>query len=150
MPRLLLFAPCDNVLMTGDAQSASLIIVLTQINFQGPFPDNMPPNPLAPMRWSTFSQWEMSIDEVGIRYTQKVRLMAPDGTEIHSNVVEFTGEQNKPIHRIVTTNFGFPVIPEGAYRLVLSLERSGHGDWSDIGDYPLQIVHVAPVAAPTE
>lgn len=151
MPRLLLFAPCDNVLVAGDAsQSASLIIVLTQIIFQGPIPTNLPPNPVAPMRWSTFSQWEMANDEAGVRFTQRIKLVAPDGSEAYSNVLDFVGEQNKPIHRLVTTNFGFPVLPEGTYRLLMSLTRSGEENWSDLADYPLQIVFAAPVAAPIE
>ena len=79
MPKLLLFAPCDNVLLSGEMQSASLIIVLSEIVFQGNLPDPLPENAASPMRWSTFTQWKVDQSEVGTQYTQKVTLVGPHG-----------------------------------------------------------------------
>ncbi len=148
MPRLLLFAPCDNVLLSGETQSASLIIVLSQIVFQAALPDPLPPNAAAPMRWCTFSQWEMGESEVGIEHAQKVSLIGPDGSEKIANTVTFIGEQDKPVHRVVVTNFGFPIVAAGIYRLKLSYQRTGEESWVDAADYPLQISY-APAVVPT-
>lgn len=148
MPKLLMFAPCDNVLISGENQSASLIIVLTQIVYQGTIPDPFPPNAMSPMRWSTFSQWEFETEDSGINFQQKITLVDDAGQEAYSNQVNFTGIPSKSIHRVVTTNFGFPLLAPGVYRLKLSYQRAAQGDWQEVADYPLEILWSGAVPAP--
>jgi len=71
-----------------------------------------------------------------------------DGSEKIANTVTFTGEQDKPVHRVVVTNFGISHRRCWIYRFKLSYQRTGEENWVDAADYPLQVSY-APAAVPT-
>ena len=142
MPRLLAFLPCDNVLISGGvAQSASLIVIYSQVVFPPGLPPDLPPKAVAPLRWYIFTQWEIDESEVGIEYQQRVHMDGFDGTRLLESHLSFTGETGKPIHRTMIGNAGFPIVPSGRYRLKLSIKAADDNEWTEAGDYPLNVMH---------
>ncbi len=146
MPKLLVFLPCENVLLSGaDGQTASLIVIFNQIIFQGPLPADLPRNAAAPRRWFTFTQWEMFPADVGIEYRQRVVFEDGHGNMPIEAITNFSGEEGKSLHRIVMSNVAFPMLEPGIYRLHLSLQAPGEEIWTEVADYPITIT-VTPAA----
>jgi hypothetical protein len=149
MPRLLLFAPCDNVLVSRHTESVSLIVLFTEIKFvPPPAGTSLPEGTAAPMRWFIFSQWEILPDDIGVTFEQSVKMLNETGKQLFELEQEFRGEDGKPIHRVVIGVPGFPVTGgEGRFSLVISLRKKGENAWEEKGSYPLKVVHSAePIA----
>ena len=141
MPRLLIFAPCENVLIS-QGSSASLIVILHRIDLSGDIPEPIPENTATQMKWHIFAQWETEPEETGVKFEQKIEMSSKDGTMVPSiaGIAEFVPEAGKPVHRMIVNLTFFPIIPAGFYRLRLSLRRSDQqGEWIPHGDYPLEI-----------
>lgn len=142
MPRLLILAPCDNVLINRQAESASLIVLFTEIKVVAP-PADTPEGSAAPLRWFIFSQWEMLSEDVGETFEQDTRLVNEQGKELLAVQQEFTGEPGKFHHRMVAMLPGFPVTGgAGRYRITLNLRKKGSETWEEKGSYPLSVTHV--------
>lgn len=142
MPRLVMFAPCDNVLVSGDHQSVSLVIVLSHLIYPG-IPPGVSINPGDPvaMRWFLFSQYEQSPEDGGIAYEQRTVLRSADGSEYAEGTVAFTPESGKLFHRIILTHNAMPFLMPGIHRFMVSIRRAGEQDWTEVSDYPIQVVH---------
>jgi hypothetical protein len=149
MPKLLMFAPCETVLIGQDG-NASLIVLLQQFMFQDR-PDPIPPNTITQMKWHIFSEWEASPDEVGVSFEQKIELLnAAQEVQGHFQLMAtFIPEAGKPLHRMIANLTFLPVISEGQYRLYLSIRRVGEENWVVVADYPLRISYAKPVAPVT-
>ena len=140
MPRSLIFAPCDNVLL-GQDNSVSLIQVLTQIVVSGTVPDPLPENAGSPMRWFIFSQWEVFPEEVGVTFQQRLQI-ADDARVFYEAFSDFIPEAGKNVHRLIGALSFFPLIPGGKYRLRLAVRRAGdENPWQDAAEYPLEIIY---------
>lgn len=138
MPNLLIFAPCDNVLISKDTESVSLVVIMTQVAFPGPLPENLPENPHAPMRWFVFSQWSLAEDEVGRIFEQRIQLTR--GQQIFFSAEQaFEGQAERTHHRMVGAFNSFPLIPPGECQLVLSLREAGNEEWQTVSTYPLLV-----------
>ena len=141
MPRLLLFAPCDNVLVSAPHNSVSLIIVISEVTFPSESPKTVAEKPTAAaMRWFVFSQWEFAADEAGFEFEQKIEMVGErKSAPLMENISAFKAEEGKPIHRMIAQLFAFPMVAGGPYRLILSLRAKGGESWMQVGDYPIQI-----------
>lgn len=139
MPRLLVFLPCELVLLDQD-NSVSVIHMMNEVTLSGDFPDPLPARAAVQVRWSTFAQWEASAEEVGQHFEQRVQ-MVRDGVVAFENMSDFTIEAGKPIHRMISNFTFFPIVPGGAYRLGISIRRVGTEEWQECGDYPLTVVY---------
>jgi hypothetical protein len=149
MPRLLLFAPCDNVLLSGPSDSVSLIVVINQITFPSELPKPLPEKPHITLRWFVFSQWEFETSEAGFEFEQKIELIGEDkNVPLLENVAAFKAQEGKPVHRMISQLFAFPIAAAGWYRLHMAIRAKGGENWRQVGDYPIQLVHAAPAQVP--
>lgn len=143
MPNLLIFAPCDNVLISKDTESISLVVIMTQVIFPEPLPDTPPENSVAPMRWFVFSQWSMEQEDAGRVFKQRVQLKR--GQQVFFSAEQsFQGLPEKAHHRMVGSFHVFPLIPPGECQLVLDLQAPGDEDWKTVSTYPLQVTTLQP------
>jgi hypothetical protein len=141
MPRMLLFCPCENVLV-GQGENASLIVILHQVQMILPaeVPDPIPPNAAAPFKWQIFAQYECDPTDAGVKFEQQIKMVKGNTTTLESTA-DFVPEANKPIHRMIASLTFFPLVPAGLYRLVLSLRRAGEQEWGKVGDYPFEVTY---------
>ncbi len=137
MPKLLILAPCDNVLINKEFESASLVVILTQIAYPER-PDPIPENALAPMRWFIFCQWIMLPEDVGVTFEQRIQMEI--GTPLSlDNIMEFTGEAGKVHLRMIASLLGFPILQDGIYDLIVSYRKKGEENWIAASSYPLKV-----------
>jgi hypothetical protein len=139
MPRLLLFAPCQRVLI-GQDNLISLIEIMNEITLSGEIPDPLPERAATQMKWSIFAQWEASNEDIGQRFEQRIQMVRDDVVAFES-MADFTIEAGKPVHRMVANLTFFPLVPGGAYRMLLSIRRSGTEEWEQAGDYPFNVIY---------
>ena len=138
MPKLLLFVPCEKVLV-DQQNTVSLISMLQEVNFQvseaGPSP---PANAKAAMKWDVLTVWARTDDDFGKRYEQRFALFDPDGepTEITTTAPI---ETEKATHRNIATIFGFPIGSAGRYTLKLWLSENGQERPEPIAEYVVTV-----------
>src|SRR5882724_3495333 len=89
MPTLLLFAPCEKVIIAHDNKTVSLITVLQDIVMAFPASLQMPETIAVSLRWCWFAMWQKQAEDEGKRYEQEINLCAPDGTVVLTKVSQF-------------------------------------------------------------
>lgn len=138
MPKLLLFAPCERVLVDQSTNTTSLIGILQEIHFKWPPGAPLQSNALLPLVWSIISLWqEEEQADAGVEFEQRLTLENIAGQTLFSNDVKWTF--SRPSHRIVATVPGLPV---SARKLTLKLYYRviGARDWHEAGAFPMDIV----------
>jgi hypothetical protein len=139
MPKLLIFAACEKVILDKEHNAASLISVLQTIRVAAPGKLSGRLVPL-PLNWRVFTCWEREPSEEGKSYNQHVQLTAPDGTiRVESfNLLEFKQRFQRATIKVA----GFPIDQPGDYVLRLFLSEAGKSDEErQIATYPLTVVH---------
>ena len=138
MPKLLLFVPCEKVLI--DQQSTvSLISLFQELKFQvvesGPLP---PANATAALKWDVLTMWARTDSDFGKRYEQRITLFNPEGepTEVSTTALI---ETEKATHRVVATIFGFPIGSTGRYTLKLWLSEDGQETPEPIAEHVITV-----------
>lgn len=119
MPKLLLFAPCEQALIDQNS-NLSLISLLQEIRLA--LPETIPEKAQGAIKWLIVTLWErLERDDPNTSYKQRWELVAPDGhaTGLSGEVVF---QIKAHTHRTLHTNFGFPISQMGRYTLKLSLE----------------------------
>ena len=140
MPRLLVFAPCDNVIISKDTETISLISILSSIRFTPPpAGPPVPENAVGPMRWFIFAHWVAEEDDIGKTFEQEVKLVRKDGQPVVKALQEFTCEKGKPHQRVAAGFLTFPILSEGMYDLTIDMREKGSEEWKEINRYPLDI-----------
>lgn len=138
MPKLLLFAPCEKVIV-DQQNNVSLISILQDLKIQVPETGPVPPaNASAAIKWDVLTVWARSDDDAGKRYEQRIALFNPEGapTEISTTTPV---ETKNASHRIVATIFGFPIGSSGRYRLKLWLSEDGRESREPIAEYAITV-----------
>jgi hypothetical protein len=150
MPRLVVFVACENVLISQNTNTASLIVLLNELTTHATLPDPLPPNAATPMKWYIFSEWEINDEDIGVRFDQKISMSGPNGEPVAGieNVSQFVPEQGKTIQRIVALLSHFPLLPAGRYHLNLSLLKAGEHEWKMKGEYPIAVSYRAANGPP--
>ncbi len=139
MPNILMFAPCDKVILSQEDNSPSLISILETVTINIPVAvTELPPETHVPMRWSIFSLWRRTAEDEGKLYQQRTQLVLPNGEVATESLIDFrlmAGTQ-----RNIVSIFGFPIAPPGQCSLKLSLREASQGDqWREIADYPINV-----------
>lgn len=138
MPKLLLFAPCEKVLVDEKSHTTSLIVILQEIHYKVPPGTQLQPNALLSMNWSVVSLWqEEEPADAGVEFEQRVVLENSAGTALIANEVKWKFE--KPSHRIVGN---VPGIPVGTRRLMLKLSFRVvmSRDWHEVAAFPIELM----------
>jgi hypothetical protein len=147
MPRVLLFAPCERVIIEHGANTISLIALLQNLNL--PLPESIPTpaKALASIRWYALAIWRRDDDDATTNYQQRVALRMPDGSEPIEALTDFV--MSKEQHRNIVQFQGLPVGQQGECTLTLSYRQTGDEHWTEVGAYPLQIRHITPSSTAT-
>lgn len=143
-PRLLVFAPCERVIIGGENDgTASLISILQGFKVAGgdvSITEDLAETPAFPAPWYFFSLWE--IDSGGEVYEQKFELHSPKGKVLVSvSSGEWKFDQGKRFHRVVTRINGFPLAGVGDYKAVLLLKVPG-SDFVERAVFPIPVTEV--------
>ncbi len=140
MPRLLLFTPCENVLISENS-NVSLINVMNEVTLTPSerLPDPLPEGAATPMRWFLLSQWEILPEDIGRTFEQRITLSNDQRTPLEG-ITQFTPEQNKILHRLIARLDHFPLIPSGNYRLKLFLRLAGEQTWQEVSSHPFNVI----------
>jgi hypothetical protein len=151
MPKLLVFAPCEKVVISQDENNPTLIAILTAISIHGDAEQldkalNAAPiegTPLTPIRWSVFTMWQKEAGDESGEFTQTIDLESPVTHKvIITNRSTFTFKPEAKTHRITLHFPGFPVSERGEYLIRLSLNGNR------IAEYPIEL-KVQHVTQPT-
>lgn len=151
MPKLLLFAPCERVVIDQTDHSVSLISLLTGITASVPFPPDlpMPENTALPMRWYVLAVWKGNSEDVQKTFDQRVVLRSPLGSELLSLDLAFN-LANAPIVRSVAHLSSFPLPQFGEYVLTLSLKTTEEESFKTVAEYGFDIVRGPDIDPPKQ
>ena len=138
MPKLLLFAPCEKVIIAQEGNTVSLITILQELTVSIPPDVQIPADAKVPMQWYGFSLWQKQPGDEGKRYEQQIELTGPDGGIVVSASSQF--EMTAPAHRILSIFPGFPVGQFGEYMLRLYLrEEKESEEKKEVASFPLTV-----------
>lgn len=147
MPKLLLFAPCERVIIEQGANTVSLISVIQELTVA--VPSDVPANAAAPQRWYVIAMWQRDEKETAQRFEQRLVVENPKGEHLLELLTPF--ELSKETHRNIGAIDGFPISIAGRYTLRLSVRQAGRSDtkWEEIADYPVKLIHTTVASART-
>jgi hypothetical protein len=138
MPRVLLFVPCERVIFGIGDQSASLIVIINNLQFHT---ETIPINAIALSRFSVFSHWYRSPGDEGKAFEQKVALSYMNEDPVLENITPF--QMLMQLHRLVVNFAKFPALKIGEYNLTLSIREQGESQWPQpVANYPINVTHV--------
>ncbi|HUN56479.1 MAG TPA: hypothetical protein VMU41_00050 [Candidatus Binataceae bacterium] len=136
MPKLLLFVPCDKVIVDETTHSISIVDVLQELHYKLPPGVSVQPKSLLPVKWAALSLWqEEEPADSGLEFEQRLSVENQSGDVLLLNETKWKFE--KPNHRIVANAMGLPV----ARRLVLKLSYRviGMPNWLPAGSFPIEL-----------
>jgi hypothetical protein len=145
MPKLTILAACEKVIVDRVASLPSLISIFQRMNVQiqdAPLPENA----VSPTRWSVFALWQLTPEERGIEYVQRIEIISPAGDTFAEakttlKISEVDDLQSKSHIDII----GIPINTEGFIKVRVWLE----GIADTTGEYQFMVSHL-PKAKPEE
>ena len=83
MPRLLLFAPCERVIINTEDNNVTLMTVLSEIGVSWPSSamDKLRDTPRLLTRWQVIASWLREPGDEGREFEQICELVMPDGSK---------------------------------------------------------------------
>jgi hypothetical protein len=139
MPRLVIFAACEKVVLSQEDNSTSLISILQGFTLPiAPEPDQVV---RIPVTWYVFTLWE-SENEDPLRYRQQFELLGPPPNHkqlIRAEAPVLTTEQGKRFHRTASRIMGFLVSGIGDHSVRLSV-KDGDGEFVEHSTFPIPII----------
>jgi hypothetical protein len=154
MPRLLIFAACEKVIVGQEDNSGSLISIMQGFDLPVGPPEPVDASNLlmAPVQWYAFALWEALPGDLPGRFRQKVELVAPDGALLLSAEMPLIneGDGDKRFHRAALKQHGFVIRTLGDYVLRLFI-RDGEEPWVELPDraFPIPVRVAQPQATTT-
>lgn len=144
MPRLLLFIPCEKVILSSEDNTASLITILEtlQIHVTSDGESSSKQPVIIPLRWCAVTMWAWNQEDEGKQFEQDVRLFNATGELILNGITPFSKVQENPKHRIINNLTGFPLREPGEYSLALFLREVGNSKWIKKADYQIIVSYV--------
>jgi hypothetical protein len=142
LPKLLLFAPCERVIVDKQDNSTSLISLIEGLSVVMPNTEKIPPDAGSPMQWHIVTLWLREPGDETKRYEQTCELVMPDGKISVPARTSFRLERRA--HRITVRIRGFPISrTPGDCVLRLSLREDVEGsEWREIATYPINVKHL--------
>jgi hypothetical protein len=147
MPKLLLLAPAERVIIDQFENTASLIGVFGGLMVPIPGSDTIPNDAALPFRWSVFTMWETAEGERGTTFQQRTRLISPSGHLLIDGVLDF--KVAAELHRNRYAIEGFPIAEMGRHELQVSLRMQGADEWTTVGTFPINVGRIDPVLPTT-
>ncbi len=142
MPKILIFAPCEKVIISEDDNTTSLISLIEGFTIGIPEDVELPEDTSIPIRWHIMSIWEKVEGEGEKRFEQRIELVLPSGKKAmdESTTIDFKPEPTR--FRQVTMIVGFPVSSAGPAMLKLSFREVGQADWQAAAEYAIPITRL--------
>lgn len=142
MPKLLVFAPCEKVIIDTE-NNASVITILQEVSLDVQIADKLP-DAAVPITWYVFALWmRQSEEEVGRRFEESCDLIIPGGKTIAIARNTFTMPERS--HRSVVKVLGFPIFrTPGEAELKLSIREAEGGESREVASFPLLLNHQPP------
>lgn len=137
MPNLLVFAPCERVIIEQGTNTVSLIGLLQGMSVE--VPADLPKDALAPQQWFAFALWQREETDHGRRFQQRVTLESPGGRHVIDVLTDF--EMSKDFHRNIGAIPGFPISESGVYTLRLAFREMSTETWTTAGAFPIPLIH---------
>jgi hypothetical protein len=143
LPRLILFVPCERVILNQEDNNVSLITVLNEISIALPS-DKIPSGSHAAYRWTILAVWLREPGDEQKRFEQSCELVMPDGQRAFRSRDVFSFEQR--IHRQTLVVPAFPMSKTpGDCLLKLSVREDVEGkEWQGVAEYPILLKHSTP------
>ncbi len=140
MPKLLLFVPCEKLIVDENG-NPTLVSLLQNIGLQIKGDSSVPEDAIAPREWDIVTLWEPAEGEENAKVVQRLDIEYPNGKLFStSSRIEFVLE--KRTHRNKIHINGFPVGIAGRYTLKLWLESLTPGvDGHPLVTYPISVTH---------
>ena len=137
MPKLLLFAPCEKVIIDHDNNTVSLISVFQQVQFQVPDNSGLPEKAALPMQWYMLSMWKKEEGDTDQEFEQRFLLRGENNETILESVAAWHFAPEIEVHRHTIRTLGLP-LGHPNLELVLFFRRVGE-EWREIATYPFTI-----------
>jgi hypothetical protein len=137
MPKLLLFAPCEKVIIADDG-TTSMITILERINISIPASTELVEDAAIAMRWDVFALWQKEPQDEGKTYQARFTLTTPKGKEQAEGSITLEFAPDKEKFRAVFKSTGFP-IADGVCVLRLLLREAYIEEWLEMAQYPLLV-----------
>lgn len=122
MPKLVVLAACERVIIDRTAALPSLINIFQRMNIRlqdAPLPDNA----ISPTRWSIFTLWQHTPEELGVEYTQKLEVINPQGGKFGEGTVKFRITEADDLQSKNSIElFGLPITSEGFVKVRVWIE----------------------------
>lgn len=140
MPRLLIFAPCERVILGQGDNSASLIVIIQDMQFVAPQQvDALPKDAGAAVRLALYSQWHRTAGDEGKTFQQRIVFArANDEATIFDATTDFQMTENS--HRIIANIPVLPFLEPGQYEFRVSIKEKRDEAWTKpFLNYPVNI-----------
>ncbi len=142
MPKLLLFAPCEKVIVDQN-NVLSIVSVLQEVTVTLPTSASPPSDANAPMQWAILAFFQKEPGDDGKTFEQRSALVAHNGSVLlETPVAAF--EFKLPHHRVVHQIAGMPIGNAGKHAVKTWLREKGAAQWKEIGEFPLEIKWAQP------
>jgi hypothetical protein len=149
MPKLLVFVPCERVILSQGNNAVSLIILVEKIEMRIISTGVQPPvdkNAGFVANLSIFAEWLKLPADEGKIFEQRITLVRVNDPPVFQAITELSLSHR--LHRIVGQVETLPYLVPGEYEFQLWLREKGQ-KWADepIASYPIEVAHSADVLA---
>jgi len=148
MPKLLIFVPCERVIVSGSEggdNTASLIAILEGVEVL----KKVPLDAAVPKPWVIFSLWTRSNGDEDKNYEQICDMVAPSGKVAITSTLQFRFALRN--HRINVHVNGLPIGEDGTYLLILYLQEVGKPETkTEYATFPISVSHELKAEEPEE
>lgn len=141
MLKLLVFAPCQKVIVGEDDHLTSMIALMESVTVQ--VRGELPADAIVPLPWSVLTLWRREEDLPTPKiYEQRLEVFRPDGERAAHALSTFNVSNVHNNFRNVIVMNAFPAGKSGWCSLKLFLREAGdQNQWTECSDYPLEIIH---------
>jgi len=142
MARLILFSPCERVILAGD-QTVSLITLIETLKLEADLSqitetDNTT-DVAVPFIWQAVSLWTKEPnDPADLSFEQKLQLEMPDGSIFVEIPLAVKFIDNKQNSRGIFKVFGFPIVKESCVAK-LRLLANPQQEWKEVAVFPISL-----------
>ena len=140
MLKLLIYAPCEKVIISDD-QTASIISVMETVNVN--VAAEIPPDALAPLRWNIISLWRKD-EEISdpIEIEERTDVLRPDGSVATGGTTKFTVTTEHLMYRTLLQLAIFPIGQQGIIKMKCRIRQvNPETEWTDFAEFPVLVTH---------
>jgi len=139
MPKILVFAPCEKVIVSEQDNTSSLMSLIEGFTLDVPEGVELPEGTAIPIKWHIFSLWEKVEGDEGRNFEQRVTLVLPTGKQVLDMPSTLDFKPHLKRFRMTIMVVNFPLSPAGTCLLNLSVREVGQENWQEVAEYGIFI-----------